>query len=311
MTSPAELPIDSIFLRDDPELAVAQVGLGLTVYLDDPVLWAQEGAAAMLRAFLDIAPRDRLGWYTTSMLADWHPVEPDGLEKLVEVLSTPSLERRVRHHFSFQLADNVGAAETSFWYHEVDSSRDGRAGFLQLLLPQDHDPGDVVQLALEIGHRWPFWSGIGGHVATYWQGEKPSALWFIHDWCRRYLGLDVQDPEAMSWVAPTGLPGASWLTMIGAPLAKAKRLNLAKLAKTRFDSPITVLEVAGGALVRAGDRPTTGDKNALVYPAAYAEVTRRLEDQLVKEVPELWGELWKKKDTRKWFRRLLTPAEWR
>lgn len=312
MTIEPELPIDGIVLRDDPDVALAQVALGLTVYIADPVLWAQEGAAAMLRAFLALAPRERLSWWTTSMIPDWHPVTPDGHDKLVEVLPTPFLEgRRVRHHFSFQLTDNIGAPGTGFWYHEVDSSRDGRAGFLQLLLPQSQDPGDLLQLALEVGHHWPFWCGVGGHVATYWQAEKSSAFFRIHDWCRRYLGLDVQDPEAMGWAAPGGLAGTSWLTLIGAPLAEARELDLGQLAEPPFENPVSVLPVRGGAIVRAGDRPTNGDTNSLVYPSAYAEVARRLADHLIEEVPELWGRFWRNQDTTQWFQRLIAPAEWR
>ena len=294
-----------------PEVSVAEVTLGLTLYLDEPHLWAQEGAAAMLAAFLVVAPIDRLAWYTTSLVKDWHRVAQSELSALVEVLSTPWTQRRVRHHFSFRLTDNIGAPRVGFYYHEVDSTRDGRAGFLQIFLPQEHPPKDLLQLALEVGHRWPIWSGVGGYLATWHPHLKAQGWDLLYGWARRHVGLDLQDPEAGSWLAPKGLLGTNWLTLIGHRLAQAREIDLEALRAHPFSNPVTVRSVAGGAVVCAGAAPTLGDLNQLAYPKAYAEVARCLQAHLVEEPPAFWGSFQEEGNSAAWFRRFLDPEAWR
>ncbi len=303
--------MDGYGLSSAPDVSVAEVALGLTLYLDEPERWAHEGAAAMLAAFLEVAPRDRLVWYTTSMIPDWHRVGRDEFPGLVEVLSSPWTQRRVRHHFSFRLVDNVGAQNVGFTYHEVDSSRDGRAGFLQLLLPQEHDPNDLLQLALQVGHHWPIWSGIGGYLATWHAHMKAEGWDLLYGWARRYLGLDLQDPEAGSWQAPHGLLGTNWLTLIGNRLAESREIDLAGLRAHAFANDVAVVPVQGGVVVRAGAAPTLGDLNQLVYPSAYAEVARQLQMHFVKGPPAFWGGFHQHGNSAQWFRRLLEPEDWR
>jgi hypothetical protein len=65
-----------------------------------------------------------------------------------------------------------------------------------------------------------------------------------------------------------------------------------------------------GTLVRAGERPTLGDLNALVYPAAYAEVAHRLAPLLPADprpFPQ-WGD--DAKETAAWVRRFVAPEGW-
>src|SRR4029450_13847279 len=99
--------------------------------------------------------------------------------------------------------------------------------------------------------------------------------------CLRYLGLDAQDPLAMSWLAPTGLPGTGGLTLIGAPLGGALGMDDAALKRRDWHEDVRVHALAKGLLVQAGRAPTLGDVNRLTLPFAYAEVARALAPHFV------------------------------
>jgi hypothetical protein len=279
------------------------------MYLDEPLVWAREAAAAVLSGFLARVPDGGIAWYTTSLLSDWHPVGRESAERLGEGLAQWQLTRP-RHLLSFRVVDDTGAPSVAFSYREVDRDRSDRSGFLQLVLPFDHDPNDLRDLALEIGESWPVLFGIGGHLATWNDHEKPTAFWHSYEWCRRYLGLDVQDPDATSRRLMTGVPGTSWLTFIGDGLADALGIDLGALTEHRWTTPVAASKLSRGALLRAGESPELGDRNRLAYPKSYAEVARRLAPHFLADPPEYFGGFIEHRATRKWMRRFVEPSEW-
>ena len=302
----AHSPITGLCLTDDPDTNVTEVALGLTMYLDDPLHWAQRGAGQALDAFLLHAPADRLAWYTTSMVPEWHRAGASGARMLTDMVSSERIDR-IRHLFSFELVDNTDVPKTGFVYREYDPGRGGpRASVLEISLLQQTDPQALVALTTAIAQIGPFHCGVGGFAARWNPFEKNTSFTEIHGWTRRYLGLDVGDADAMSWDAVEGLPGTTWLTLIGPSLAAAREIDLAALASLRWDD-VTATAVGGGLLLQAGAEPTTGDRNRLTYHKAYAEVARVLAPYFVEEPPELGGKFWREKHTRPWQRRFLEP----
>ncbi|MDY7231162.1 type VI immunity family protein [Hyalangium rubrum] len=297
-------------LADSPEVSVTRCALGLTLYLDEPFVWASEGARALLECYLQLAPREALSWYTTSTLDAWHRFTPEAAESILESLPVPWSEERVRHLFTFRLADELGAPGLGFLYKEMDAAR-GRRGFLQLLLPERHDPKDLLRLANEIGERWPVLCGVGGYMGTWNEWLKPTAFWSLLRWSKRFLGLDIQDPDPMCWFAADGLPGSNWLTLVGDGLAERIGLDVPALQAQRWTEGTRVHALRRATLIQAGAAPTLGDVNALSYPAAYAEVARVLEPYFVKEAPEYWGGFHEEKKTAQWLRRLVYPEDLR
>jgi hypothetical protein len=200
---------------------------------------------------------------------------------------------------------------TAFAYREFDPTRGGpRASILEVTLPQMLDPQVLLRCAVEMSALGPWSSGIGGYVGRWNRYKKNSAFWTQHRWARRYLGLDLEDAEEMSWLAVDALPGVNWLTMIGKPLAGAASIDLGLLAQHKWTHDVAVQPIGNGVLLRAGALPTLGDRNQLEYPTAYSEVARRLAPHFVEEPPELWGEFWREKDTRAWQRRFIEPDGW-
>lgn len=294
-------------LRASPDTTVARVALGLTLYLADPFQWLARGAGAALRELIKCAPPSGPVWYTTSMLSVWRPVRPSNVASLADQLSSPSI-LSLRHGFRFRLTDDLHAPSYGFEYREIDFKREASAGVLEVTLPQDFEPAEFLPLATKLANTGPFWCGIGGYVARWNEFEKATAFWQIFKWCRRYLGLDVQDSDRNAWEAIRGLPGSNWLTFIGRPLAEAREIKLGSLQEEPWRAEVEFRAVPNGAMLRAGTSPTLGDVNRLEFPYAYAEVSRRLAPFF--KLPDYWGGFYNDEGTARWMRRFAEPARW-
>jgi hypothetical protein len=152
-------------------------------------------------------------------------------------------------------AGETGAPSAAFVYREIDPRRCSRAATLELILPPEADPEPLVELAAEAARRGPLLSGVGGFTASWNPYEKPTAFWEIHDWCKRFVGLDVQDADAMAWDAFDGLPGSGWLTLVGNVAADRLRLDLAALAAGPWQHGVKATTLPHGLLLQAGPAP--------------------------------------------------------
>jgi hypothetical protein len=304
----ALLAPEPVALADAPEITVARPALGLTLYLADPVFWANEGVGALFEAFLASAAADRLAWYTTSQIPDWHAIAGDRLEEIRRALG--HWHGRPRNLLQVKVVDETEAPALGFVYREVDERVAHRASTLELILPPETDPERLVALAAEAARRGPLLSGVGGFVASWNPHEKPTAFWEIHAWCKRWLGLDVQDADAMAWHAFDGLPGSGWLTLVGNVAADRARVDLAALRAGPWPHGVEPRSLPHGLLLRAGSAPTLGDLNRGEFPFAYAEVARRLAPAFVKEPTPFWGGFLEHGDTLAWLRRLVEPEGW-
>lgn len=301
--------IDCFVLAEQPRVIVARVELGLTLYLTDMRTWATGGAARALEVFLRHAPQDALGLYTTSQLPGWRRATKATHALLVESLSAPWMAGRPRHLLSFSLVDDPGTPSAGFVYREVDASRTTRAGVLELTLPQETPPEVLLKLTEEVAGCGPFFSGVGGYVARWNEAHRHAAFESIYELCQRYWGLDIQDAEAMAWLAPRGLPGTNWLTLLGWPLVDALGAAAPAL-KDGESNGVRVSTLSHGTLVRAGAQATVGDLNQLELPTAYMEAARRLEPAFVIEPPALGGTFAREGHAGRWFRRLVDALEW-
>lgn len=312
MNAPTLSPVlsDPLVLAAEPTVVLARVVLRLTIYTDDPLTWARGLAAEVMRSYLRLLGPRPFRWNTTSRLDRYRRVDAEGLDALAGHLTAEHLTRP-RHQFSFRLVDRTDAPIEEMSYREVDPARFGHAGVLSLSFAMSRDPSDLLQLALEIGNTAPFWSGVGGYAVAIHPLAQPEAFTFAHRLARRFIGLDVQDPEAMGRVARTGLPGTNWLTLIGKPLIDALP-DLAHIRDRELRSAGTVvMALRRGLLVRAGERPVPGDLNELETPAAYHEIAHVLRPHFVPEVEEYPGEFGRSAHTTAFLHRLADPEGWR
>lgn len=298
-------------LHQDDGLVVVRPALGLTLYTDDADHWKSAGLHAALRAFFEAAPADEIRWSTTSLLTRWIELTANDLRTMLRSLDEWSqASPRPRHHFSLRLGDAPQVPSYGFSYTEVDPARAARAGVVEVTLPLDAPPATLEALALALTSAGPFHALVGGHVARWSVVHRNLAFDQIYLWATRFLGLDVQDAEAMAWEAPGGVPGVGWLTAIGHPLARARDIDLAAVYDGPWGPAIERTATPHGLLLRAGEAPTAGDLNAFETPDAYLEVARALAPWWVEEPPLMWGAFLAGDARRRWFRRFVEPFDW-
>jgi hypothetical protein len=304
---PLLLP-DRVFLTHDPDVSIARPCLGLVLYIDDPEAWASEHAARVCSRFIEVVGADRFRWFMTSTLDRWRPVTPEVLPALVEQLRVDQLSARVRHLLLFQLADDSGAPSVGFTYREVDSRRSDRLGYICLTLPHDHDPDDLLGLAIELGQTAPIWTGVGGFVmSTNPLYLSESFEWALR-WTRRCPGLHVSRPDDFARAARTALPGVSWINLFGTRAIGDLGIDVDALGQRQWSSDIGIMRLSNAVLLRAGARPELGDANALEHPAAIAEVAAALGPFLATEPPPFPGPFGERSSA--WMQRFSFPEDW-
>src|SRR5262249_42395012 len=172
--------VNPIVLRDAPEVPIAEVALGLTLYTAEPLVWAREGAGATLGLFLELAPAERLNWFTTSSLEEWRSFNAFRREGALKEISAWH-QGRARHLLWVRIVDEVHAPTLAFSYREVAEGR-GRTGFLQILLPPETDPNCLVKFVEAIAQRLPFFSGLGGYIVSWNFNEEVTARPRLRIW---------------------------------------------------------------------------------------------------------------------------------
>lgn len=301
---PTEWVLDS-----DADVHVANVELGVTFYLAEPLQWAQQGAAKALELFMQLAPRDHLLWYTTSRLDTWKRVTQSTLHELLDVFSVHWLGQ-LRHGFEFVLADDTGSECTGFRYVEVDPTRVARTSLLELTLPAHFDPAQLEKLADAVFELGPVRSGIGGYALRYNPLHKGTAFTCAHGFAKRYVGLDMQDRDVTPWLVLDKLPGVSWLNYLGTGFLEASGLDAAALCAHAFEQPIAVTRSARGLRIQAGKQPTLVDLNRFEDARVYEELARQLQAFFVPEPSPLYGKFVQEEDATAWFRRFIEPTGW-
>jgi hypothetical protein len=302
--------LDPMVLPEDDEHIVARVVLRLTAYLAEPLKWAQGTAAEILDAFLATEGNGGNYWFTTSMMDRWACVDTRGLPEVREHVSI-GWHHQVRHQFHFQLAKTVYATHLGFRYREVDAARHGRAGVIEIVLPAVRDPGQLFSLASAIVMAGPVHSMIGGFGVDYSRELMPTAFTWAHRWSKRYLGLDVQDPDRTSLEAAKGAPGVNWLTYVSADVAEHGGLSVQSLGARYWGrDDVTSIPLGDGVLIRAGETPVLADNNRFELPVDYSAVATALAPAILEPARELPGLFRENASTRAYLRRFIDPIAW-
>jgi hypothetical protein len=311
MTEPdvnSPVPIEYV-LESDRRVHVANVELGITFYLADPVHWAQKGAADALQRFVQLAPQDFLLWYTTSLMDVYKRAYKNTLHEVIDAFSVHWLGQ-LRQGFEFILADDVGSECTGFRYVEIDPKRVERTSLLELTIPAHFDPKLLLQMADMVFSLGPVYCAIGGYALRYNPAHRGTAFTVGRNWAKRYLGMDMQDRERAPWLVKDKLPGVNWLNYVGEPWLQASGLDLAALQQHAFTQPISITRTPAGARILAGDLPTLADLNHFQRPQAYEELARALAAYFPPEPSPLYGDFLADKDAGAWFRRYIEPDKW-
>jgi hypothetical protein len=298
-------PYPRIRIRAKNGYLLVREGLTLTFYIRCSHEEISQHIRHLLEAYLHAIGTTALGLYADEE-GDWQLLDEAGWAvirnelndpcstyiHLIDASSTEPSYRFIyqgRHLATPFLSNQPGAVSAvSFW--------------LPTEYLEQHGPGRVRDLALELASPLPFCSGHAGlsfNCATSSVGMQQE----VHTLRFRYPGMDVPD---MSWVSlhiGTRVRGPSWLTFLGQPVLG--ELGGASGLRARLHHPdTTVQELAGDrAIVSLGPWPEAGDTAQGHVLPSYRELARVLEPWLYRE-PHLHASQ-PIEDTRRWERRFL------
>jgi hypothetical protein len=275
-------------------------GVSITFYMRRSHSEIMQAVIHVLDAYRRAVEQRALGLYVDEE-GEWQDLDEQGWEVV---------RRDLLHPISAAVV-LASASDVSLGYEfsyrgrapeEVD---EGESSAVMFFLPteylEEHGPGRVRELVLEMAAGLPFTSGHAGLCFIYPESVL-GASESIHDDAFRYPGMDVPD-SYVSMDIGDRVKGAYWLTFLGQPVLG--ELGGAAELRARLRSPgTTVQELEGDrAVVTLGAWPEAGDKEQGRTLPAYRELARVLEPWLF-EFPTRWGGFtWE--EMRRWERRFL------
>ena len=205
----------------------------------------------------------------------WRAVREDLLSSTQTLIRLrDALSRQYRYGFEYHGYPGYGAGR---------GQRYPTGSAVSFWLPteylEEHGPGRVRELALELASLLPFCSGhaglaFNGETSPLIRSEDAQAL------CFRYPGVDCANVASLSWPTDPRIRGPSWLTFLGQPLLG--EMGGAEALRSRLTSPDTRVEEldAERVVVSLGPAPEAGDTEQGQTLPAYRELARVLEPWL-------------------------------
>jgi hypothetical protein len=165
----------------------------------------------------------------------------------------------------------------------ADEDDDEPVGLAKLCLPVAYGaetPDKLLRLVKDLVRDADFESGHAGYSlnwdrkgdyaaeATQRMGQIAARFWGI-DFFSLFTTL-----LAMRKTKPSGIKRVNWLTFLGASLTE--RLGATATFESKLSSECEVHCLSNGILIKAGDHPTTGDRNSPSALAPYRSVGKLL-----------------------------------
>jgi hypothetical protein len=281
-------------------------GLRLDYYMRRPHTEIARAVMRSMDTYLNAVGAENLGFYVDDE-GDYQELDVEGWaltrRKLLEhpwprvILSDARTSGPERYHFEYH-GRRIDEPEWrgSDKYACVASFR------LSTEYLEEHGPGRVRELALELAAPLPFCSGNVG-MAFLGANDVVGVTKEIRDRCFRYPGMDLPDVASYSRNIGTRVRGPSWLTFLGQPVLG--ELGGAAALRARLSSPGTTVQEMDGerAVVTLGEWPEAGDMEQDRTLPAHRELARVLEPWLYEGT--LGESKFSREDRRRWERRFL------
>jgi hypothetical protein len=259
-----------------------------------------------LDAYLRVVGPQSLGWYDNGQ-GEWQKLDDAGWE-----FNRREMRKKGHAHVSLRDASSRehrygfmyrGYSFDDLFPHDREETVCAVSFWLPTEFLEEHGPGRVRELALELAAPLPFCSGYAG-LSFNGDTEPLSMSGEAHTLCFRYPGFDIPNLDWMSCKLGTRVRGAYWLTFLGQPVLG--ELGGATGLRSRLFSPDTTVQEMDGerAVVTLGRWPESGDTEHGQLLPAYRELARVLEPWTYYEEhitrPEFTA-----RDRRRWERRFL------
>lgn len=268
----------------------------------------EEVAAAVLRSldtYLRAVGPDALGLYADQE-GDWQNLDDAGWALIRNKLKNPrsasvyltdASGREKRYRFAYR-----GKPPPGCFFGDNPETVSAVSFWLPTEFLEEHGPGHVRELALELATPLPFCSGHAGlsfRCDTSLLGVKRE----VRKYCFRYPGMDIPDPHMSVSEIGTRVREISWLTFLGQPVLG--EAGGAAGLRSRLSAPGTTVQEMEGerAVITLGRWPEAGDTEQGNTLPAYRELARVLEPWLYQKQTRQGRPV--EEDVRRWERRFL------
>lgn len=276
-------------------------GLSFTFYMRHPHDVIAGGIRRSLDAFLRAIGPHTLNRYADAE-GELQKLDAEGWERIHGELQRPqwgiirlyeTVPGEIRYRFEYygrQLVDLFGRDDPN------------EVCMVQCWLPseflEEHGPGWVRELALELAAPLPFCSGYAG-LAFNADIDLLGIAEEVAKRCFRYPGMDI---PVLQWGLGTRLWGVQWLTFLGQPLLG--EVGGPTGLRARLHEPGTTVQPLEGerAIVTLGEQPEAGDTEQGKALPAYQELARVLEPWFYQGGRNMH---FSPEDERRWVRRFL------
>ncbi|MFL5352781.1 DUF3396 domain-containing protein [Archangium sp.] len=281
-------------------------GLSLTFYMRHPHVRIAAGVVRSLDTYLRAIGQNGLSDYS-ERAGQWQKLDDAGWARIRDELLS-------RRQLRVQLADTSGEQPYRFEYTGSsleplpwDSDGSNLVSAVSFWLPteylEQHGPGRVRELALELAAPLPLSSG---HAGLSFNSERNllGAVEEVQEYCFRYPGMDIPDPSLLASDIGTRVKGVHWLNFLGQPVLG--ELGGAAGLRARLHSPGTTVQELEEerVVVTLGPRPEAGDTERGDVLPAYRELARVLEPWLYRTVSR-FAHLEVPEHVHRWERRFL------
>jgi len=255
-----------------------------------------------LEVYRRVVGPQALLWYCDQYTTDWEELDDRGWAHIRRQL----LEDLAAHHWLRESPSETTGYEFLYQGLLLDAYASDPASAVSFLLPteylEEHGPGRVRELALELAAELPFNSGHAG-LCFLFPTDLVGVTRPIRDLSFRYPGLDIADVDSTSYSMGTRVDGVHWLNFLGPPVLG--ELGGAVGLRARLHSPGTTVQELDGerALVTLGTWPEAGDTQQGHTLPAYRELARVLEPWLYMD--RAFRADFNEEDMRRWERRFL------
>ncbi|HYO54938.1 DUF3396 domain-containing protein [Archangium sp.] len=265
----------------------------------------QEVVHAVMRA-MEVYRRavgpQALGWYADPYSGDWDELDDKGWAYIQRhMLEEPAaylwLSESPSETLGYEFTYDGLLLEVYEWDPASQVSF-----FLPTEYLEEHGPGRVRELAMELAAELPFNSGHAG-LCFHFPETVLGITRPIRDLSFRYPGLDIPGARSATSSIGTRVDGVHWLSFLGQPVLGER--GGATGLRARLHSPDTTVQELNGerAVVTLGTWPEAGDTERGHTLPAYRELARVLEPWLYMDRPIEDG--FSDEDMHRWQRRFL------
>jgi Type VI immunity for VRR-NUC len=238
----------------------------------------------------------------------YRPLTPARMARLKKNITLPSDDDE--DDFMVTLRDGTEPVVPDHYFQYfgcVSERKPAEASYVEIWFPTEYlDEVGVeafVAFLAELAATVPFSSGYCSLALNYEDWAVVPATPLARATALRYPGIDIHGSSSTSLYIGDGARGAYWLTFLGPePLAILEKDAAALRAELGGD--VGIVELRNGVLIRAGERPETGDVNRNERLPLVRKVAEAIEPAItIQQKGILFGDV---DEFVKWQRRHLT-----